>query len=292
MPAIAWRLDQGASCPILLATRWKSSSGRAHIRLPRPNNTKRRCVLSPKHAESEMARIRTTKPEFWTSEQVVECTPIARLLFIGMWNFCDDHGLHPASVKRLKMEVFPSDTLDDAAIQNMVDELESAKLLHSYSVNGDHYWQVTGWAKHQKIEKPTYRHPLPQDDQEQQNSPTPRRVVADKSPPTRPRNGMESKGSKPLSGKPDAMGVLDYLNTRAGRNYKPVKANLSLIAARLGEATVEECRAVIDAKVQEWRHDPKMSAYLRPETLFGAVKFAGYLGQLGANGTSLGKDWT
>ncbi|MDQ2819851.1 MAG: conserved phage C-terminal domain-containing protein [Pseudomonadota bacterium] len=238
-----------------------------------------------------MARIRTTKPEFWTSEQVVECSPIARLLFIGIWNFCDDHGLHPASVKRLKMEVFPSDTLDDSAIQSMVDELESAKLLHSYSVNGDRYWQVTGWAKHQKIEKPTYRHPLPQDASAPQNSPPPPRVVVEKSPPPRPRNGMESKGSKEMSGKPDAIGVLDYLNTQAGKNYKPVKANLSLITARLGEATVEECRAVIDAKVQEWQHDPKMSTYLRPETLFGAVKFAGYLGQLSAGSTTGARDW-
>ena len=48
-----------------------------------------------------MARIRTVKPEFWTSEQVAECTPIARLAFIGIWNFCDDNGIHPASIKRL-----------------------------------------------------------------------------------------------------------------------------------------------------------------------------------------------
>jgi uncharacterized phage protein (TIGR02220 family) len=84
----------------------------------------------------------------------------------------------------------------------------------------------------------------------------------------------------------DATNILAYLNERAGRNYTPVKANLSLITARLGEATVDECRAVIDAKVQEWQHDPKMCRYLRPETLFGAVKFAGYLGQLGGAGTT------
>ena len=34
--------------------------------------------------------------------------------------------------------------------------------------------------------------------------------------------------------------------------------------------------AVIDKKCAEWLHDPKMRAYLRPETLFGA-KFEGYL---------------
>ena len=239
-----------------------------------------------------MARIRTIKPEFWTSEQIAECSPIARLLFVGIWNFCDDHGLHPASVKRLKMEVFPSDPLADNAIQEMVDELESAGLLHSYDAAGKGYWQVTGWAKHQKIEKPTYRHPLPSTAVTSEISTPPRRVVADKSESPRPRNGMESKGSKALSGKPDAVAILDHLNTQAGRNYKPVKANLSLISARLGEATADECRAVIDAKVQEWKNDPKMCGYLRPETLFGAVKFAGYLGQLSSASTGPVKDWT
>jgi hypothetical protein len=55
------------------------------------------------------SRMRTVKPEFWTSEQVVECSPNARLLFIGLWNFCDDSGIHPAATKRLKRDVFPAD---------------------------------------------------------------------------------------------------------------------------------------------------------------------------------------
>lgn len=81
-----------------------------------------------------------------------------------------------------------------------------------------------------------------------------------------------------------ASGILVYLNEKAGRSYKPVKANLTLIAGRLSEgATVEECRAVIDAKVTAWRDDPKMNEYLRPVTLFNATKFANYVGELGAS---------
>lgn len=100
-----------------------------------------------------------------------------------------------------------------------------------------------------------------------------------------------SSSSSSSDSKAAAIGILTYLNEKTMKSFKPVKANLSLITARLGEATVEECRAVIDAKVHEWQHDPKMSAYLRPETLFGAVKFAGYLGQLGAGDGSGVKDW-
>jgi hypothetical protein len=40
--------------------------------------------------------------------------------------------------------------------------------------------------------------------------------------------------------------------------------------------TLEDFKAVIDAKVSQWGDDEKMAEYLRPETLFG-TKFEGYL---------------
>lgn len=109
-----------------------------------------------------MSRIRTVKPEFWTSEQVVACSSNARLLFIGLWNFCDDNGVHPASYVRLKAEVFPVDNFDILKIKNYVNELIHNDLIQEYMVENNSYWIVTGWKKHQRIEKPTYRHPLPQ----------------------------------------------------------------------------------------------------------------------------------
>ena len=251
------------------------------------------------HAGCDMARIRTVKPEFWTSEQIAECSPMARLLFIGIWSFSDDRGIHPASVKRLKMEVFPSDSITDDDLQTMVGELEAAGLLSSYHALGKDYWHVTGWSKHQKIDKPTYRHPEPsavdkrsEPPPQSENSTPPRRKVGDNAASPRVRSLMESNGSKPLSGSPDANAVLSHLNEQAGRNYKPVKANCGLIDARLKEgATVEECRAVIDVKVRAWQHDPKMQDFLRPATLFNATNFANYVGQLdGATGAG-GRDW-
>lgn len=107
-----------------------------------------------------MARIRSIKPEFWTSEQIAECSPNARLLFIGIWSFSDDSGIHPASVKRLKMEIFPSDDLTIAQVSDLVAELVGARLLTEYSVSGETFWQVTGW-KHQRIDQPTFKYPSP-----------------------------------------------------------------------------------------------------------------------------------
>jgi len=105
-----------------------------------------------------MARIRTVKPEFWTSEQVAECSTITRLLFIGMWNFCDDGGNHPASLKSLKMQIFPSDDIQVSEIDSMVKELINHGLIVQYTVNNKDYWHVLGW-HHQKIDKPNIKHP-------------------------------------------------------------------------------------------------------------------------------------
>lgn len=147
-----------------------------------------------------MPRIRTVKPEFWSSEQVVNCSRDARLLFIGMWNFCDDQGIHTASLVRLKMEVFPGDNFPEGVeeIRRLVGELLANGLLIEYESGGEHYWQVTGW-KHQKIEKPNNKYPLPQV-QNKTNSATCRRKVGDQSANTRQpfdhvrESGREGKG--------------------------------------------------------------------------------------------------
>lgn len=111
-----------------------------------------------------MSRIRTVKPEFWTSEQVISCSPLSRLLFIGLWNFCDDNGVHPASYVRIKTEVFPADNINIDGIKNCINELINNRLIREYMVDDIAYWIVTGWKKHQRIDRPTYRHPLPQSD--------------------------------------------------------------------------------------------------------------------------------
>ena len=126
---------------------------------------------------SEMARIRTIKPEFFVSEQVADVSPTCRLLFIGMWLFCDDGGVHPASARQLKMEVFPGDDITAAQVQQMVSELLRVGLLSEYDCDEGTetktYWHVTGW-HHQKIEKPRLQYPKPE-------SATSRRQVGDPS---------------------------------------------------------------------------------------------------------------
>ena len=136
-----------------------------------------------------MARIRTIKPEFWASEQVMECSPIARLLFIGLWNFCDDGGNHVDSDRTIKAEIFPGDDISSQDVRRLLDELSSNGLISLYSSNGKGFIHVTGW-QHQKIDRPSYKHPAFPGDA----SPNVRRMIDEDSPPE--GKGREGKGKE------------------------------------------------------------------------------------------------
>lgn len=106
-----------------------------------------------------MARIRSVKPEFWTSEQVMNMSRDARLLFIGIWTFCDDNGIHPASALSLKAKVLPGDSITADQVMVFIDEMIEQGLLDEYEASGRSFWRVTGWSRHQRIDHPTFRHP-------------------------------------------------------------------------------------------------------------------------------------
>lgn len=72
--------------------------------------------------------------------------------------------------------------------------------------------------------------------------------------------------------------IVGMLNEAAGTAYRPTsKKTRQLIHARWAEGyRAEDFAAVIETMARAWGGDPKMCAYLRPETLFGP-KFEGYL---------------
>jgi len=72
--------------------------------------------------------------------------------------------------------------------------------------------------------------------------------------------------------------IIEYLNEKTGKSFKATtKTTTSHINARLAEGfSIEDFKKVIDNRVKVWKNDPKMSEYLRPETLFG-TKFESYL---------------
>lgn len=152
-----------------------------------------------------MARIRSVKPEFWTSPQIVACCRDARLMFIGIWNFADDSGVVNYNPLQLKMQIFPGDMVDPATIDDWLVELHQSGLISFFDNNGRRYLRITGFTRHQVIKNPSVRMPqLSDPDSEQvdnpfltQSSPSPTPALpegSDKANPTLPPGEGKGKG--------------------------------------------------------------------------------------------------
>lgn len=74
--------------------------------------------------------------------------------------------------------------------------------------------------------------------------------------------------------------IISHLNDVAGTNFRhSTKKTQDLIKARYNEGfNLNDFKAVIDIKTEEWLNNQEMNRYLRPETLFG-TKFESYLNQ-------------
>lgn len=92
-----------------------------------------------------MARIRTIKPEFFTSEDIVELEPLARLLYIAIWCEADKEGRMAWKPKTFKMRYLPGDSCDIDAI---CDALVTRGLVILY---GDGLAFIPSFKAHQHI---------------------------------------------------------------------------------------------------------------------------------------------
>jgi hypothetical protein len=93
-----------------------------------------------------MAKIRGFKPDIWTDEDFVEVSPFARLLWMGMWNYCCDNGHIQDKSKQIKMRVLPT---DDVNCADLLRELASQGLI----VRDEGWITVPNLTKHQKPDK-------------------------------------------------------------------------------------------------------------------------------------------
>lgn len=92
-----------------------------------------------------MARIRTIKPEFFTSEDIVDLEPFARLLYIALWCEADREGRLVWKPKTFKIRYFPADDID---INALCDALVTRGLVSLY---GDGYAFIPTFSSHQHV---------------------------------------------------------------------------------------------------------------------------------------------
>ena len=93
-----------------------------------------------------MARSRNIKPGFFSNEHLAELDFATRLLFIGMWTEADREGRLEDRPRRLKMALFPADSVD---IEKMLADLDHLGFIARYTVGSFKAIQIVNWAKHQ-----------------------------------------------------------------------------------------------------------------------------------------------
>ena len=106
-----------------------------------------------------MPRIRTIKPEFWDSPDTAKASAVARLLYMAMWNWADDHGRGTANLKELEGFAFPNDDIAELSggkcrtFRDVVTEVQNVYGVRFYTVAGRPYYEIPSWNRHQRNER-------------------------------------------------------------------------------------------------------------------------------------------
>ena len=92
-----------------------------------------------------MARIRTIKPEFFTSDDICALSPLARLLYVGLWCEADRDGRLVWTPGVMKRRYLPDDACD---IELLGAELTGRGLVRLY---GEGLACIPSFARHQHV---------------------------------------------------------------------------------------------------------------------------------------------
>ncbi len=94
-------------------------------------------------------------PSFWTDEKLGECTIQERLLFMGLISNADDEGYGRANPKLLKSLIFPYDDLRASDLEKWLSHLGGLHMVVLYEYNGQTYYNLPNFLRHQTINRPT-----------------------------------------------------------------------------------------------------------------------------------------
>src|SRR5881392_1143482 len=147
-----------------------------------------------------MARIRTIKPEFYSSPGIETLAYEWRILYIAMWNWADDSGRGTAEARELMGLAFPFDkemTLGE--FRRGLGEVRRVFEVDFYKADGRSYYAIPAWDRHQKIDKRSgSKHPAPEDGQPYDpvtnSAPTLGTVPASENPPETPPSPRREPG--------------------------------------------------------------------------------------------------
>lgn len=106
-----------------------------------------------------MAFIRTIKASFFTSDDIVSLSPLARLLYVALWTEADREGRFTWRPGNFKLRFLPGDSCD---IRELCSELVESGLVVLYSVDGKVYAEIPTFKRHQSINAKERKSVLPE----------------------------------------------------------------------------------------------------------------------------------
>ncbi len=116
-------------------------------------------------------RARNIKPGFFYNERLVECDPLARILFIGLWCMADRRGILRDRPARIRIEVLPCDECD---VDTLLNQLAEQGFIERYEVDHERYLLVINFDRHQRPHTKEKESELPLPD----DVPDPRREIS------------------------------------------------------------------------------------------------------------------
>lgn len=109
-----------------------------------------------------MPRNRMIKTEFWNDEKMALVSRDARLTFIALWNLSDDYGSVRGHHLWLKNTIYPYDEIKPDTFKRWLEELENINAILPYDGEGEKFYYIRCFTKHQVIGRPSqFRNPPP-----------------------------------------------------------------------------------------------------------------------------------
>jgi hypothetical protein len=220
-----------------------------------------------------MARIRTIKPEFFTSEDIVGLSPLARLLYIAIWCESDKEGRLNWKPLTFKLRYFPADNCD---INALCEEIVSIGLVKLY---GEGFAVIPSFKVHQHINPRESESQLPEPTEIPTRKP---RVTTRQAPVADAQGGREGKGRegdkrvKPRSTTiPDDFAISErvsrWANEKGFTNLEPQFDAFVSYAKRKGATYVDWDEALMTAIRDDWAKVRGKSGGDDPYGLRGAI---------------------
>ena len=108
-------------------------------------------------------RIRSIKPEFFTSPDTGRASLRARLFYVALWCWADDYGIGETNFNMLAGFAFPEeDQIERKELPSLCKEVADAYGTMFYTVRGRHYYSIPTWDEHQRTQrKAAAKYPTP-----------------------------------------------------------------------------------------------------------------------------------